>query len=130
MFKKKDPIFWWAAAIFIFSLVAFAVTQNQFTLTIMIGAYLLRPTLASLRLAGKYVDERQLMVHYRSGNIAFVIMLIASVIFGIYLNTEGNPAWETYNMMIVIGVASKALLNVLLGVAVIFLIPESKLGSA
>jgi len=111
---KKDTIFWWATSIFILSVFLFYITQNQWFLALMILSYLLRPTLASLGLARRYVDERQLTIHYRSGNIAFGIMIIACIMFGIYLEVEGNPAWETYNMMIIIGLASKALLNVLL----------------
>ena len=48
---KKDPIFWWATGIFVLALALFAVTQNQFWLALMIGSYLLRPTLASLGVA-------------------------------------------------------------------------------
>jgi low affinity Fe/Cu permease len=111
---KKDPIFWWASGIFILALLLFAMTQNQLWLALMIGSYLLRPTLASLGVAKRYVDERQLSLHYRSSNIAFVIMIIACVIFAAKLNAEGNHAWEIFNMIIIIGLAVKALFNVVL----------------
>ena len=112
--SKKDPIFWWASGIFVAALLIFAITQNQLWLALMIGSYLLRPTLASLGVARRYVDERQLSIHYRSSNIAFVIMMIACVYFAASLNAEGNEAWETYNMVIIVGLVAKALFNVLL----------------
>jgi hypothetical protein len=111
---KKDPIFWWASGIFILALLLFAITQNQFWLALMIGSYLLRPTLASLGVARRYVDERQLNIHYRSSNIAFVVMIIACIIFGAKLSAEGNPAWEIFNMIIIVGLAAKALFNIIL----------------
>ena len=111
---KKDPIFWWASGIFILALLLFAITQNQFWLTLMILSYLLRPTLASLGVARRFVDERQLSIHYRSSNIAFVVMIIACVIFAVKLESEGNQAWEIFNMIIIIGLAVKALFNVIL----------------
>lgn len=109
---KKDPIFWWASGILILALLLFAVTQNQFWLALMIGSYLLRPTLASFGVASRYVDERQLNIHYRSSNVAFVVMIIACIFFAAKLNAEGNQNWEIFNMIIVIGLATKALFNV------------------
>jgi hypothetical protein len=111
---KKDPIFWSASAIFILALLLAAITQDQLWLVLMIGSYLLRPTLASLGMAHHYVDERQLSIHYRSSNVAFVVMLIACIIFAAKLNAEQNEAWEIFNMIIVIGLAVKALFNVIL----------------
>jgi hypothetical protein len=50
---KKDPIFWWACGIFILVLALYAVTQYDAILMLIVFAYLLRPTLASLGLAKK-----------------------------------------------------------------------------
>lgn len=111
---KKDPIFWWAGGIFVSALALFAFTQSQFWLALMIGSYLLRPTLASLGIANRYVDERQLNIHYRSGNIGFVVMLITCVILAIKLNAENNHDFEMFIMAIVIGLAAKALFNAIL----------------
>jgi len=96
------------------ALLIFAITKNQLWLALMIGSYLLRPTLASLGIAKRNVDERQLSIHYRSSNIAFVVMIITCVYFAAKLSAEGNPAWETYNMVILVGLAAKALFNVML----------------
>ena len=111
---KKDPIFWWASGIFILALLLFTITQNQFWLALMIGSYLLRPTLASLGVAKRYVDERQLSIHYRSSNIAFVVMIIACIIFAAKLSAEGNPDWEIFNIIIAVGLVVKGLFNVVL----------------
>ena len=111
---KKDPIFWWATGIFVLALALFAVTQNQFWLALMIGSYLLRPTLASLGVAKRYVDERQLSIHYRSGNIGFAVILIVCVIFAVKLGAENNHDFELFAAAIIIGLAAKALFNVIL----------------
>ncbi|MDP8240710.1 MAG: hypothetical protein P9X24_16600 [Candidatus Hatepunaea meridiana] len=111
---KKDPIFWWASGIFILALLLVAITQNQLWLALMIGSYLLRPTLASLGVARRYVDERQLSIHYRSSNIGFVVMIITCIIIAAKLSAEGNSDWEYFNLVIIIGLVSKALFNVVL----------------
>ena len=111
---KRDPIFWWASGVFVAALVLFAITQNQSWLTLMIGSYLLRPTLASLGVGRKKIDERQMTIHYRSGNIAFAVMMIACVIAAVKLEAEGNHAFELFAMAIVIGLVTKALFNVIL----------------
>lgn len=113
--RKRDPIFWWASGIFILALVLFAITQVDTFLALMVLAYLLRPTLASLGLAKKYVDERQLSLNYRSGNIAFFVMMVACVYFAAKLRADNNHTGEMFYMVIVIGVVAKALFNVLLG---------------
>jgi len=111
---KRDQIFWWASGVFVAALVLFAITQNQSWLTLMIGSYLLRPTLASLGVGRKKIDERQMTIHYRSGNIAFAVMMIACVIAAVKLEAEGNHAFELFAMAIVIGLVTKALFNVIL----------------
>ncbi len=103
---NKDPIFWWAAGIFVLALVLMAATRDQFWLVLMIGSYLLRPTLASLGLARRHVDERQMSIQYRSGNIAFVAMIITCIVLAVNLNADGNPAWEMFIVAIVVGLAS------------------------
>ena len=112
---KKNPIFWWASSIFVLGLILFAITQNQiFLIGFIVVAYLLRPTLASLGMANKYVDERQISLNYRSSNIAFFVMMVACVFFAGYLIAENNHTGEIFYMVIVIGIATKALFNLLL----------------
>jgi hypothetical protein len=111
--RKRDPIFWWATGIFVLALLLMAVTQDQFWLVLMIGSYLLRPTLASLGFARRYVDERQMSIQYRSGNIAFAVMIITCIILAVKLNADGNPEWEMFNVAIIVGLATRALFNVI-----------------
>jgi len=111
---KKDPIFWFAAAIFVLAIGIASITRNDLWLFLMIGSYLLRPTLASLGLAHRWVDERQMTIQYRSGNIGFAVMLIASVVMAIIQRTKGDHSWELFNIVIILGLAAKALFNVLL----------------
>ena len=111
---KKDPIFWGAAALFLLSFVTSFATQNDLWLFLMVASYLLRPTLASLGLARRLVDERMMSIQYRSGNIAFAVMLGAAVFFAVFLRIKNDHSWEMFNVIIVLGLASKALFNVLL----------------
>jgi hypothetical protein len=111
---QRDAIFWWASGIFMAALVLAAVTQNDLWLFLMVASYLLRPTLASLGVARRFVDERQMSIQYRSGNIAFAIMLAAAVVLAVMQRIKGDPSWEFFNIIIILGLASKALFNVLL----------------
>ena len=110
----KDKIFWAAAAIFILSIVLFATSGQQGWLFLLIGSYLLRPTLASLGVAGHGIDERQMTIQHRSGNIAFAVMVIASIVMSVIQAQKGDHSWELFNIVIALGIASKALFNVLL----------------
>ena len=111
---KRDPIFWWASGIFVLALILFGVTQNQFWLALMIVSYLLRPTLGSLGLAGRYVDERQMSLNYRSGNVAFAVMIGVCVVCMVSLGAKDNHDFELFAMTIIVGLAAKALFNVIL----------------
>jgi len=111
---KKDAIFWWAAGIFVLASAVAAITQNQLWLFLMVASYLLRPTLASLGVARRSTDERQMSIQYRSGNVAFAVMMVASIGLAIWLNAKGDPGWEMFNIVIIVGLATKALFNALL----------------
>jgi hypothetical protein len=111
---KKDPIFWLATSIFILGVVIFGLTHNQLWLFILAGSYLLRPTLASLNIAKSLVDERQMSIQYRAGNIAFAAMIIACIITAVDLSIKGDHSWEYFNAIVIIGLAAKALANVIL----------------
>ena len=111
---KKDSIFWLATCIFISGVTIFAFTQNQLWLFLLAGSYLLRPTLASLNIAKSLVDERQMSIQYRSGNIAFAVMIIACIIMAVYQSSKDDHSWEFFNAIVIIGLAAKALSNVFL----------------
>lgn len=111
---KKDSIFWLATCIFVSGVTIFAFTQNQLWLFLLAGSYLLRPTLASLNIAKSLVDERQMSIQYRSGNIAFAVMIIACIIMAVYQSSKDDHSWEFFNAIVIIGLAAKALSNVFL----------------
>jgi hypothetical protein len=111
---KKDRIFWCATGIFVLAIILFAVTQNQLWLALMVASYLLRPTLASLGVGRRLVDERQMSIQYRSGNIAFTAMMVTAIVLAVVQNIKGDHSWELFNIVIIIGLATKALFNVLL----------------
>jgi hypothetical protein len=111
---KKDPVFWWASGIFALALVLFFITQSPNWLFLGIASYLLRPTLASLGVARRHMDERQMSINYRSGNIAFAVTIIVCVICSIMLMAKNDHAFEMFHMAIVVGLATKALFNVIL----------------
>jgi len=112
--SKRDPIFWSASGIFVLALLLSYLTQSPNWLFLGIVSYLLRPTLASLGVARRHMDERQMTIHYRSGNIAFAVTIITCVIISIKLFAEGDHAFEYFHMVIVVGLATKALFNVIL----------------
>jgi hypothetical protein len=112
--RKKDPIFWCAAGIFVVSVILASVTQNDLWLFLMVASYLLRPTLASLGVGRRFTDERQMSIQYRSGNIAFAVMLAAAIVLAVVQRMKGDQSWELFNIVIILGLAAKALFNVLL----------------
>lgn len=111
---KKDPIFWWATGIFALALLLFFIRQNPNWLFLGIASYLLRPTLASLGIGRRRMDERQMNINYRSGNIAFAVTIIVCVICSIILMAKNDHAFEMFHMAIIVGLATKALFNVIL----------------
>lgn len=111
---KRDKIAIGAAGIIILSVTLFVITQNQMWLTMMIASYLLRPTLGSLGVAKRLIDERQMTIHYRSGNIAFAAMMIAAVVIAALQYSKDDHSWELFAIVIVVGLATKALFNVIL----------------
>ena len=111
---RKDYIFWLAVSLFISGIVIFAITQNQLWLFMLIGSYMLRPTIASLNIAKNLVDERQMSIQYRSGNIAFAVMIIGCIVMAVYQSSKGDHSWEFFSAVIIVGLVAKALSNVLL----------------
>ena len=75
---KRDRIFWWASGIFALGVVL-AILEYELALIFIVGAYLLRPTLHVFDLAKGFEDERQVLNHSRSGNIAFIVVMLTVV---------------------------------------------------
>lgn len=111
--RERDPIFWISAAVFVLSIVLGAAVHPAL-LALMAFSYLLRPTLYSLGVAHRYADERQLTIQYRSGNIAFMFLVIV-IMVAIGVRVQRGEAPDEYYGILILGIAAKALANVLLG---------------
>jgi hypothetical protein len=113
MMRRRDPIFWAATGIFVLSLVLAKLIDDGF-LFLMVGAYLLRPTLHSLGFAKKLVDERQLQIQYRASNVGFAALVIGNIVVVLYLMGQQDHAWELVNAVLLIGLAVRALTGLLM----------------
>jgi hypothetical protein len=109
---KWDAVSWSATGIFALGLVLGGTAHGAF-LFLMLGAYLLRPTLNALGLAKRYVDERQLQIQFHSGNIGFAVAMLAAAALAIKAQVEGRRIDE-YVFIISFGVAAKAIVGLLM----------------
>lgn len=104
---KYDRIFYVACGIFGVGVIL-AVMGYDLSLLLFVAAYLLRPALHEFGLAKRYADERQLEIHSRSGNLAFVVVMLAMVGMVFWRMADGQAAGELYTL-IIIGLAARAL---------------------
>ncbi|HEY5535636.1 MAG TPA: hypothetical protein VIL99_11985 [Ignavibacteria bacterium] len=109
---KWDKISWIASAIFAIVILLGAFIDNSY-LYLLILPYFFRPTIMALGGARKYTDERQKFIQYHSGNIALTVLIIAIIIFAIIDQINGKPT-DTYNILIVITLVTKALVGLIL----------------
>jgi hypothetical protein len=113
MLRKRDSIFWVATGIFVASLVLARLGGDEFLL-LMVGSYLLRPTLHSLGFAKKLIDERQMQIQYRASNVAFATMVVGNVIVVLSLMAQGNHVSEMVLAVLLIGLAARAIAGLLM----------------
>jgi hypothetical protein len=104
---KRDKIFLAACCLSAAGL-ALALFGYDAGLLLFVAAYLLRPALHEFGLAKQAADERELMIHSRSGNIAFITMVLAAVGFSLWRIAMGERPEELYEL-IAIGLAARAL---------------------
>ncbi|RKX26212.1 MAG: hypothetical protein DRP45_04100 [Candidatus Zixiibacteriota bacterium] len=109
---KRDKIFYAACGVFLVGVIL-AVMEYEFALLFIVGAYLLRPSLHVFDLAGKQVDERQVQIYSRSGNIAFIAVMITAVGLALLRVANGETADEFYTL-IGIGIAARAVVGLLM----------------
>ncbi len=105
--NRRDKIFYVALALCLAGVVL-AVLGYEFALLLFVAAYLLRPSLHEFGLAQQYADERQLIIHSRSGNIGFIIVMLAAVGFALWRISRGETPEELYEL-IAIGLAARAI---------------------
>jgi hypothetical protein len=109
---KRDPIFWWATGIFFTSLLLALFVDSNFAFAI-VAAYLLRPALLSLGLAVKHADEREKQIHFHSGNIAFIVVIVAVAILAAKAQINHKPTGELLTLL-ALGLAAKALVGLVM----------------
>jgi len=109
---KRDKIFYSASALSLVGVVL-AILGYDFALLLLVAAYLLRPSLHEFGLAKQYADERQLIIHSRSGNIGFLVVMLAAVGFALCRISRGESAEELYQI-IFLGLAARAMTKLIL----------------
>jgi hypothetical protein len=105
--NRRDKIFYFAFALCLAGVVL-AIMGYDFALLLFVAAYLLRPSLHEFGLAKQYADERQLVIHSRSGNIGFIVVMLAAVGFALWRISRGETPEELYEL-ICIGLAARAM---------------------
>jgi hypothetical protein len=109
---KRDKIFYSACGLSGVGIVL-AVMGYDFSLLLFVAAFLLRPSLHEFGLAKQYADERQLTIHSRSGNIGFIVVMLAAVGFAIWRISRGQYPEELYEL-IYLGLAAKAITGLIM----------------
>ncbi len=104
---KRDIIFFSACGLSAVGLLM-AIMDYHASLLFFVAAYLLRPALHEFGLVKRYADERQLAIHSGSGNVAFILVILAAAGFAIMRITAGEQPEDLYEL-IVIGLAARAL---------------------
>lgn len=104
---KYDKIFYAACGLSGIGLIL-AIMGYELNLLLFVAAYLLRPALHEFGMAKRFADERQLKIHSQSGNLAFVIIILAMVGMVFWRAADGESAGELYTL-IGIGLAARAL---------------------
>ena len=109
---KRDRIFYSACGLSCVGIVL-AVLGYDFALLLFVAAYLLRPSLHEFGLAKQYADERQLTIHSRSGNIGFIVVMLAAVGLALWRISRGEQPEELYEL-IFLGLAARALTGLIM----------------
>ena len=110
---KRDRIFYAACCLTGLGVIL-AAMGFDLGILLFVAAYLLRPALHEFGLAKQYADERQLVIHSRSGNIAFIVMVLVAVGLALWRVSRGQRPEELYQL-IFIGLAARAITGLVLG---------------
>ncbi len=109
---KRDKFLFFACGLCCVG-VALAVMGYEFALLLFVVAYLIRPALHEFGIARQYADERQLTIHSRSGNIGFIVVMLAAVGFALWRISRGQYPEELYEL-IYLGLAAKAITGLIM----------------
>lgn len=109
---KRDKIFYSACAISAVGILL-ALLGYEFSLLFFVAAYLLRPSLHEFGLAKKLADERQREIHSRSGNMAFVMLMLALAGITLWRMAQGESVGDLITLM-GIGYAARSLTGLIM----------------
>jgi hypothetical protein len=109
---KRDRIFYAACGISALG-VLFAALGSDFSFLFFVAAYLLRPVLTEFGLGAKFADEREQAIHAKSGDVAFIVVILAAIGYCLLRIAHGQRPEELYEL-IAIGLAARALTGLLM----------------
>jgi hypothetical protein len=94
--------------------ILLAILGHEVGILLFVAAALLRPALHEFGLAKQYADERQLVIHSRSGNIGFIVMVLVAVGMALWRVSRGQSPGELYEL-IALGLAARAITGLVMG---------------
>ena len=109
---KRDKIFYIASS-FLAVGILLALLGSDYSLFLFVAAYLLRPLVMEFGLGAKFADEREQTIHAKSGDVAFIIIIVAVIGFSILRISHGQRPEELYEI-IGIGLAARALTGLIM----------------
>ncbi len=109
---KFDKIFLSACGIFAIGIVL-AIMGYDMAVIFIVGAYLLRPILHAFNLVEGFADERQILNHSRSGNIAFIVVMLTVVGLALSRIAQGEKPDDFY-LILTFGIAARAITGLML----------------
>ncbi len=104
---KRDKIFYGACILSALGILA-AVLGSEISFIFFVTAYLLRPVVMEFGLRVKFADERERTIHAKSGDVAFVVLIVAMIGFCMLEIAHGRRPEILYEL-IAIGLAARAL---------------------
>jgi len=94
--------------------ILLAILGHQIGILLFVAAALLRPALHEFGLARQYTDERQMIIHSRSGNIGFIVMVLVAAGLALWRVSRGQGPDELYEL-IALGLAARAITGLVMG---------------
>lgn len=109
---KRDKIFYAASGLSAVGILL-AVMGSDFSLVLFVAAYLLRPVMMEFGSGVRFADEREQTIHAKSGDVAFVVVILAAIGYSMLRIAHGQRPEELYEI-IAIGLAARALTGLIM----------------
>ena len=110
--RRHDSVFY-VSWVLVAGAVGLAAAGLNAGILLFVLAYLLRPILHEFGIATQYVDERELSIHSRSGNVAFIIVMLGAAGFMLYHLARGEEIGDDV-VLLCLGVGVRALTGLIL----------------